>query len=117
MITYTTLTDESLDSTHLQGQLKGVTFTQLERAFGHASFVKNDGPREGWHKTDAEWAIQFHDAADTVATIYNWKNGTNYLGEDGLDAEDITIWSVGGHSPDALKRVQEVLEAKETFIC
>jgi len=110
---YTTPTDKALHNSCLQGQLKGVTLRQLERAFGPASIVEPPANEaHGWYKTDAEWALQFHDADNTVATIYNWKNGTNYLGRDGLDVEDITIWSVGGHSPDALKRVHEVLEAK-----
>ena len=46
------------------------------------------------YKTDAEWCIEFDNGV--VATIYNWKNGVNYLGHDGLPVEDIVEWHIGG---------------------
>ena len=64
---------------------------------------------DGW-KTEAEWDIQFSDG--TVATIYNWKNGKAYLGENGLDVEDIKTWHVGGRSRKVLDKVKEALEQK-----
>jgi hypothetical protein len=30
-----------------------------------------------------------------VATIYNWKNGPNYIGRGTI--EDIDEWNIGGH--------------------
>jgi hypothetical protein len=48
----------------------------------------------GEHKTDAEWIIRFEEGS--VATIYNWKDGKNYLGDDGLEVSEITEWRVGG---------------------
>ena len=59
------------------------------------------------YKIDAEWNIEFDDG--TVATIYNYKDGKNYLGEDGLDVEEITDWHVGGKSNKSLKLVKEYL--------
>tara|TARA_A100001011_G_C14317985_1_gene848905 strand:+ start:6416 stop:6820 length:405 start_codon:yes stop_codon:yes gene_type:complete len=47
------------------------------------------------YKTDAEWAIEFEDG--TVATIYNWKDGKNYCGLEGLNVEDISDWHIGGN--------------------
>ena len=47
------------------------------------------------YKTDAEWDIEFEDG--TVATIYNWKDGKNYCGDEGLPIEDISEWHVGGN--------------------
>ena len=32
------------------------------------------------YKVDAEWIIQWEDGQ--VGTIYNWKSGKNYLGDD-----------------------------------
>ena len=46
------------------------------------------------YKTDAEWHIEFEDG--TVTTVYNWKDGKNYCGDEGLDVEDITEWHIGG---------------------
>ena len=53
-----------------------------------------------------------------VATIYNWKNGKNYLGAQGLKTEDILIWNIGGESipepnltnPVEVDRLHELLE-------
>ena len=60
------------------------------------------------YKSDAEWHIEFDDG--TVATIYNWKNGRNYLGDQGLYPEEITEWHVGGRDKKALDKVMKVLK-------
>ena len=59
------------------------------------------------YKTDAEWALEIYtDYGDcVVATIYNWKNGKNYLGEEGTPVEEITRWNVGGHKTSAVSLV------------
>ena len=59
-------------------------------------------------KTDAEWDIKFQDG--TIATIYNYKDGRNYLGPRGPAKEDITLWSIGGHSTNAAERVKELFD-------
>ena len=51
------------------------------------------------YKTDAEWVIEFE--GGVVCTLYNWKNGKNYLGEKGLNLHQITEWNVGGKTMDA----------------
>jgi hypothetical protein len=53
-------------------------------------------PKSGWdsYKTDVEWHIEFEDG--NVATIYNWKDGHNYCGEEGLHHTDIKEWHIGG---------------------
>lgn len=61
-------------------------------------------------KTDAEWVLQFEDG--TIATIYNYKDGKNYNGEEGLELSEITDWHIGGNSRAALDRVKEVIEPK-----
>ena len=55
-------------------------------------------------KCDATWELEF--GYGGVATIYNWKNGTNYLGKDGELTENITDWHIGGHSSDVVRLVQ-----------
>jgi hypothetical protein len=59
------------------------------------------------YKSDAEWAFEFEDG--TIVTIYNYKDGFNYCGEDGTPLKYITDWHIGGYSEDAVTRVNETL--------
>jgi len=60
------------------------------------------------YKTDAQWEVEFDDG--TVASIYNWKNGKNYCGADGLDVQDINEWNVGGRPYGVEDRIQQVID-------
>jgi len=60
------------------------------------------------YKTDAEWAIEFED--ETIATIYNWKDGKNYRGEDGLEVGDITEWHIGGEVGNVVEWVTDLIK-------
>ena len=80
-----------------QGSLESI-----KEVFSEPTFEGGDG-----YKTDEEWVIQ---TPAGVATIYNWKNGKNYLEEHGLETEDITEWSIGGHNLTAAAWVKWVLE-------
>ena len=85
--------------THLQGEIK-TTYTQLKKMFGQ--------PHDGdGYKIDAEWSIEFSDG--TIATIYNWKDGKNYNGKNGLPKTKITDWHIGGHSSKAIDKLSEIL--------
>lgn len=86
--------------TQLQGECE-VSFQILSDCFG--DYMPGDG-----HKTDAEWQIKFEDG--TVATIYNWKNGRNYLGNDGPDVQAITDWNIGGASPRSVELVKIAID-------
>ena len=71
--------------THGQGAIE-CPYSQLLAAFGEPS--EGDG-----YKTQAEWTVV---TPDGVATIYDWKQGDNYLGEgEGTPVEEITQWSIG----------------------
>lgn len=59
------------------------------------------------YKVDAEWVIEWEDGQ--VGTLYNWKNGKNYLGEDGTPVERIIEWNIGGKSKIAGKRIRDDL--------
>lgn len=86
---------------HLQGCITA-TYAQLVSTFGEPL-------KEGFddYKSDAEWLVQFEDG--TVATIYNWKNGKNYCGDEGTDTVLITDWHIGGHTSLAVDYVKQVL--------
>jgi hypothetical protein len=83
--------DIDINGTHLQGYVH-LKYEQLVAAFGQPT--EADG-----YKVDAEWGLRFDDGE--IVTIYNWKNGKNYCGPDGLRPEEITEWHVGGHNARA----------------
>ena len=71
--------------THLQGHIT-CTYKDIVKVFGEPN--ESDG-----YKSDAGWDIKWDDG--TVSTIYNWKNGPNYIGRGTI--EDIDEWNIGGH--------------------
>jgi hypothetical protein len=85
--------------TSLVGEIKA-DYSDLKRVFGkpHGS----DGC-----KSDAEWEVEFSNGV--VATIYNWKNGKNYLGKHGIAKTKITDWHIGGKTDEAVSLVKKAL--------
>jgi len=75
------------------------TYSELVKAFGEPTH-KGDG-----YKTDAEWDIL---TPFGVCTVYNYKDGQNYNGANGLAVEDITDWHLGGFD----KRSAEAVVAR-----
>ena len=59
------------------------------------------------YKTDAEWIIEFEDG--NVATIYNWKDGKNYCGEEGLPVEHIKEWHIGGRNVCVVEWIEDYI--------
>lgn len=99
---FTTHNDTNVDTngTCLQGEVEA-TYEELTNLFG--------APHGGdGYKVDAEWEIKFDDGR--VATIYNWKDGRNYCGEQGTPVEQIAEWHVGGDNPMVVQRVQILLD-------
>lgn len=91
--------------THLQGCITDTSYATLVDTFGEPL---KDGFDD--YKSDAEWLVQFDDG--TVATIYNWKNGKNYCGdEEGTPTTQIREWHIGGYSGDAVDRVKQALRS------
>ena len=59
-------------------------------------------------KIDAEWIIK---TPFGIATIYNYKDGKSYLGDDGLDFINICEWHVGGKNTETYVYIKnEVLK-------
>ncbi len=90
-----------VSGTHLQGYIS-VGYEDLVKTFGEPFY--GDG-----YKSDAEWSICFEDG--TRATIYNYKNGKNYCGDNGLETHRINEWHIGGFDNKAVERVLEVVGA------
>ena len=87
--------------THLLGYMNA-SYDMITNALGYPLEDGFDNM-----KSDAEWHIEFDDGA--VATIYNYKNGKNYLGEHGYHVCDIPQWHIGGRSADVVSRVVSLI--------
>lgn len=91
-----------VNGTSLMGEIN-IGYRQLVKIFGEPS--KGDG-----YKVDAVWDIQFKDG--TVATVYNYKDGRNYNGDEGMATNKIRDWHIGGFNRAAFNRVTEVVNKK-----
>lgn len=80
---------------------------EIEASYAHLCELFGNPTNGDEYKTDAEWEVEFEDG--TVATIYNWKDGKNYNGPEGMETEDITNWHIGGHDKKAVERVREIM--------
>jgi hypothetical protein len=67
-------------------------------------------PDEGdAYKVDAMWKIEFEDGK--VATIYNYKDGKNYNGDEGLETTKIRDWYIGGYdNTDVVERILLIIK-------
>ena len=92
-----------VSGTHLQGYIN-CTYDDLTEVFGYPLEEGFDN-----YKSDAEWQVCFEDG--TRATIYNWKNGKNYCGENGLNLCDMQQWHIGGFNNKALENIRNVINA------
>lgn len=54
-------------------------------------------------KVDAEWEFNMNGKR---MTIYNYKDGKNYNGENGLDVEDITEWHIGANKEVEIEAIE-----------
>ena len=88
--------------TCLQGYVD-TTYDALVAAFGKPTTADE-------YKVDWEWLVEFDDG--TIATVYNWKDGPNYCGSEGLKASQITEWHIGGNSERVMTLVGEVLSCQ-----
>ena len=104
--------NEDINRSALDGQgyigYLNCSYEELVDAFGEPFKI---GSLTLENKIDVEWDIKFQDG--TYLHIYNWKNGKNYLGNDGLEVIQITKWNVGGHSEKDLEKLQMVFPANK----
>lgn len=99
--THNTHNDIDVNMTSFQGYV-GADYEVLCAMFGEP--MPGDG-----YKVDAEWNLRFQ-PSNLVATIYNYKDGRNYLGPEGLDKEQIRKWHIGGHTKLAASMVQTAIK-------
>lgn len=93
----------SPDGTSLAGECQpDTTYADLVAIFGEPGTGDED-------KVDAEWDIKFDDGL--IATIYNYKTGKNYLGEEGLSTDLLRgdDWHIGGVTKAVADRVNEII--------
>ncbi len=89
---------------------EGTTYAELVKVFGTPHAVI-DGD-----KVDVIWKGTIN---GSVFSIYNYKDGKNYLGAEGKDVKKITKWHIGGRgNADAgllIKYFRAVLSEVEGF--
>ena len=87
--------------TSLQGRIY-TTYARLVKVFGKPP-TRGDG-----YKVDAEWTLQ-HSPSRKIITIYNYKDGKNYLGRKGLPVSRITDWHIGGKTRSVVNLIRQAL--------
>ncbi len=80
-----------------------IPYREIVAVFGKQN-AKNDG-----YKTDAEWEIN---TPAGKGTIYNYKDGKNYLGEKGCIIENITDWHIGGENKECAEYIINELKKR-----
>ncbi len=88
-----------INGTSLQGCVN-VDYATLVNVFGEPEGIYDN------YKSDCAWDLEIN---GTICTIYNYKDGRNYLAHNGLDKENITYWHVGGKSIRSLKLVESAI--------
>ena len=102
-VTHNEKADISVNGSHLMGECEAdTTYADLLALFGK--------PEDGdAYKVDAEWVLQFDDGK--IATIYNYKTGKNYCGDEGKETADLCgdDWHIGGQDPIVVERVHLII--------
>ncbi len=86
------------------GSYKGaldISYAELVELFGEPN-TSGDA-----YKVDAQWSLDFD---GHYISIYNYKDGKNYLGSDGLDIEDIRDWHIGGQDKEKANEFIKLVE-------
>lgn len=91
-------------SIYSQGYLQGyieASYWELKDLFGQPMDREDN-------KVDVEWVINFEDGS--YATIYNYKNGKNYCGKNGIPTTKIRDWHIGGVDQKAIPNIEKLLK-------
>lgn len=85
------------------------TYEEIVEAIGEPHLYEDHGA-----KVDAQWVLMAQGHPDTVLTIYNYKDGRNYLGDKGLDARQIIQWHLGGRGKAAMEIARALFHERVT---
>lgn len=91
-----------LDKKRTGTSFKGYLYVRYDQLM--ALFDEPRVPEHSDNKIDVEWII---DTPYGVATIYNYKDGKNYMGKAGLRPDQISEWHVGGKNIDSYEWVKK----------
>lgn len=94
IVSHNKVSDINTDDVKFQGVIDA-NYNDLVKVFGE--------PLEGdKYMTDAQWKLKLVIDKDTTHSLllYNFKNGKNYLGDDGLAVERIPNWNVSSSEPE-----------------
>ncbi len=86
-----------------------ISYQELVNKFGEPELCHDRG-----NKTDAQWLMEFED--HELFTIYNYKNGINYEGSDGIPTEDIRDWHIGGSTQEVVRRLMFIFPDHEVTL-
>jgi len=94
------------------------TCYQGEVIIPYSELCKTFGAPERWEepgdKIDAQWILQ--SPRGHVVSIYNYKDGFNYLRKDGMSVEQIDTWHIGGKKKCIILEVYQALGMGLEFI-
>lgn len=114
---FTTVTSvDLLDVAHFPTTCKRDTiicdYKTLTTLFGRPALIESG---EGDDKVDAEWylVVTEEDGERHHVTVYNWKNGHNYLRWAGTPVDEIREWNIGGDSSVGALIVSEMIRGLE----
>ena len=101
---WTTGCTDDACGTFLQGHIS-LPFQQIVDTFGQPEITNDPGA-----KVDAMWKLTvLCNGHNERATIYNYKTGKNYQGEDGVDVVDIEQWNIGGDKHVVVDQLHKLL--------
>lgn len=100
--------NKKANGTSLSGYIN-TSYSTLVELFGDSIGPSTDD------KVAAEWHLLIRDKGEEVgfATIYNYKDGKNYAGANGLNVEDIQTWHVGSKSNVDFYNVEDFIKEHE----
>ena len=87
----------------LKGQIE-ISYDRLLELLGKPSLGSGD------NKVAVAWTVSFK---GKTFYIYNYKDGKNYCGAEGLNTEDITDWHIGGDLEEVAKELIELMQSVE----
>ena len=92
------------NGTHGQGDIV-IEYDKLVEVLGEP--LHSDG-----YKSQCEWVVEFNpkNSPRQIATIYDWKLGKQYLGEEGVDKEDNKYWNIGGFNNIVVKYLASLFD-------